>query len=221
MLNPDQRSCTVLIARPEALGALKSQAHPEDGELIALTDAEPLHALEVITRHRPDVIALEQRFASTPRGAAFINRLKADPSLSHAEIRVVSYDGKHATTTSAATPPDGSAPPPALLDPRGTRQRERFRIAGELEVLVDGNQAVLVDLSTAGAQLTSATVLRPNQRVRISLTDEEAAIRCVAIVAWASFEIPPKSSPRYRAGLEFFNADPAAIEAFCQRHRQA
>jgi hypothetical protein len=45
-------------------------------------------------------------------------------------------------------------------------------------------------------------------------------VRFNASVAWASFEIPPRSDPRYRAGLEFLDADQGAVGAFCVRHRQ-
>jgi len=38
-------------------------------------------------------------------------------------------------------------------------------------------------------------------------------------VAWASFEIPPKSNPRYRAGIEFLDAETEAVGAFCLRHK--
>jgi hypothetical protein len=219
MINPARRFCTVLIARPESLPVLETKTRRESDEFIALSDAEPLRALEVITERRPDVIALEHIFAATARGAAFITRLRADPLLSHSEIKVVGGDDHEPAAVDAA-PPRAPVAPSTPLDQAGTRQTERFRIVGQLEVLVDGNQAVLVDLSTSGAQLISPTVLRPNQRVRISLADEHSAIRCVAIVAWASFEIPPKTGPRYRAGLEFFNADAAAIHAFCSRHRE-
>jgi hypothetical protein len=63
-------------------------------------------------------------------------------------------------------------------------------------------------------------VLRPNQRVRVAIPDDRGTIRCAAVVAWASFEIPTGSGPRYRAGVEFFNGDTAALDAFCARHRQ-
>jgi hypothetical protein len=89
-----------------------------------------------------------------------------------------------------------------------------------MEVLVDGNQAVLVDLSTLGAQLVSATVLKPSQRVRMALFDAKGTVRFNAAVAWASFEIPPDSVPRYRAGIEFIDADPAAVDAYCARHKR-
>jgi hypothetical protein len=38
------------------------------------------------------VVTLEQLFAATPRGAALIHRIKADPSLVQSEIRVVVHD---------------------------------------------------------------------------------------------------------------------------------
>jgi hypothetical protein len=221
------KACVVLIANADLLSALQADARVAGGEVIAVTDAEPLRALEVITTRRPDVIALERGFAATPRGIALMSRVKADPSLSHTEVRVIVSGAelggspKPADAPSAdpqqpiPTAPEGPSQP---LDQQGTRRARRFTIAGVREVLVDGKQAVLVDLSVHGAQLLSTTVLRPNQRVRVTLGDEQATIRCTAIVAWASFEIPSGSGPRYRAGLEFFNADAVALDAFCARH---
>ncbi len=74
---------------------------------------------------------------------------------------------------------------------------------------IDGNPATLLDLSIVGAMVVSPTILRPNQRVRMSLPDESRPVRFSAGVAWASFEMP-KGGPRYRAGIEFFDADPVA-----------
>src|SRR5262245_65474341 len=72
---------------------------------------EALRALEVITRKRPNVVALEQTFAATTRGAALINRIKADPKLSTCEIRVVAHDSEYARVPASAAAPvaDGSA----------------------------------------------------------------------------------------------------------------
>jgi hypothetical protein len=210
----------VLIASPEALEALERQTRSEASELIALTDAEPLRALEIITDRRPDVIALEEMFAATPRGAALINRLKADPALSHTEIRVVQPAQSSPTRVVESAPRPAAMPVRSQpLDARGTRAAARVAIAPGVEILVDGNPARLVDLSAVGAQLISPTVLRPNQRVRVTLADERGAIRCVAMVAWASFEMPPKTGPQYRAGLQFVSPDAAAVEAFGERHR--
>ena len=223
------QSCTVLIAAPDLLPTLKQQTSEGAGEVLAFSDADALRALEVITERRPSVVALERLFAATPRGAALINRIKADPSLAQSEIRVVSHDTPY--TRVSRTPGDGAghtaagvalahAPEAARpLDQRGTRRAPRFRIAGSVGILVDGNAASLVDLSTLGAQVVSVTILKPNQRVRMSLSDAHATLRFNASVAWASFEIPPKSGPRYRAGIEFLDADGAAMDAYCSRHK--
>jgi len=40
-------------------------------------------------------------------------------------------------------------------------------------------------------------------------------LRFSAAVAWASFELA-KTGPRYRAGLEFFDADADAVQQFCE-----
>jgi len=225
--------CAVLIGGAEVLAALKERASDLDGELLAFTDGDALMALEVITKRRPGVVALERVFASTPRGTALINRIKADPTLEHAEIRVIAHDsdysrvltreaGVAAGTSSGggtATAASVAAQTPAL-DQRGTRRAPRHRIKGKVEILVDGNVAILVDLSTIGAQVVSPTILKPNQRVRMALNDDLGNVRFNAAVAWASFEIPPSSGPRYRAGLAFVDADAPAVDAFCIRHRQ-
>jgi hypothetical protein len=218
----------VLIAAPDLLATLERRAAPDDGELITFTDADALRALSEITRRRPRVVAIERRFAATPRGAALINRIKADPALVDCDIRIVSHDSVAAsaveTVEEVAEPEAVVEEPPRVekapvIEFRGTRRAPRYRIAGTLDALVDGTQASLVDLSVIGAQVVSPILLKPNQRVRMSLQDQAGAVRFNASVAWASFEIPPNSGPRYRAGLEFIDADAAAIDAYCSRHK--
>ena len=222
--------CTVLIAAEDLLPALKARALDADGELLAFSDTDALRALDVISRRRPRVVALERTFAATPRGAALINRIKADPTLSNSEIRVVSHDVdpqvvSHAAGDRSAEPePIGStAPAPtsaaviapaSLLDKRGTRRSPRYPIAGGVDVVVDGNMATLVDLSTIGAHVLSATILKPNQKLRMTIADEQITMRFNAIVAWAFFEMPPKIGPRYRCGIEFLNANAADVDAY-------
>jgi hypothetical protein len=211
------------------------------GELLAFTEADALRALDAITKRRPIVVALERQFAATPRGAALINRIKADPSLVESEIRVVSPDAEYtrvsprrapagapgdgpatggaATATAAAPAASQVAAPVQPLDQRGTRRAPRYKVAGAVELLVDGNTAVLVDVSTVGAQVVTPAVLKPNQRIRMALSDEAGPIRFNASVAWAKFEIPPGSGPRYRAGIEFIDANTAAVDAYCSRHK--
>jgi len=78
---------------------------------------------------------------------------------------------------------------------------------------------MLVDLSTIGAQIVSPAALKPNQMIPMTLSDEVGVVKFSAEVAWTSFEIPPNSGPRYRAGVEFVEADAMAVEAYCTRHR--
>jgi hypothetical protein len=71
-----------------------------------------------------------------------------------------------------------------------------------------------------GAQVLSATILRPNQRVRISVPTDEFVMRFRGAIAWAKFELPnPTEPPRYRAGVEFIDADTSAMEQYCGRNR--
>ena len=226
----------MLIASADLLPALKERAGDGVSELLAFADNEALHALEAITKRRPRLVTLERLFAATPRGAALIHRIKADPSLVGLEIRVISHDSEYSRVlprqpgsggAPAAAPAGGTAAataapaaaPAEPLDQRGTRRAPRYRITAKVDMQVDGNAATLIDLSSVGAQVVSAGVLRPNQRVRIAMVDSSGNLRFNASVAWAKFEIPPGSGPRYRAGLDFVDADHKAVDAFCTRHR--
>jgi hypothetical protein len=210
----------VLIAAPELLPTLKKRPIEPESELLAFPDVDALRALEVISKRHPRVVALERAFSTTPRGSALIRRIKADPSLTQSEIRIVSLDEDEAPVEVHTIDDDLSATAgaeAAPLDLRGTRRAARSKIVGTVDVVVDGNAATLVDLSKIGAQVVSATVLRPTQRLRVTLGDDKATIRFNAIVAWASFEIPPMGA-RYRAGLEFIDADAELVEALRIRH---
>ena len=208
---------TVLVAAPEYLPALQEQG--DFGDALAFSDADALKALEAITRDRPKVIALETQFAATSRGAALIKRIKADPKLRKCEIRVVSLEGESEEFSQSDPALRGAETEAAVkLDQRGTRRAQRVKIVDGVEVLIDGSPAMLVDLSVVGAQVVSPTILRPNQRVRMILPDEERPIRCVAGVAWAAFEMP-KSGPRYRAGIEFFDAESGNLDRFIEQNK--
>jgi len=227
----------------------------DEGELLTFADTEPIQALQTILEQRPRLIVLERLFAATPRGAALINRIKTDPQVSLAEIRVMSHTGDYtrvvsrgaaaaaepaAMETAAAAPPSSvavetvveageqeaeapvaTADAPRQLDWHGTRRAPRYRIRDGVEIQLDGNPANLVDLSVMGAQVVSATILRPNQRVRISVPTDEFVMRFRGAVAWAKFELPrPTEPPRYRAGVEFSDADQSAMDDFCGKHKQ-
>jgi hypothetical protein len=217
----------VLIGGADLLPALKERTR-EGGELLAFSEADALAALETILKRRPPVVALERLFAATPRGAALINRIKADPALVDTEIRVIAHDSDHMRVSARLRPqePETEAPmivvePPEVqgLDQRGTRRAPRFKIAGMFGALLDGNAATIVDISTIGAQVVSSVMLKPNQVVKMAISDDHASLRFNAAVAWASFEIPPNSGPRYRAGIKFVDADQGAVGGFCRRHK--
>jgi hypothetical protein len=229
----------------------------KNDDLLTFADTEPIQALQTILEQKPRLIVLERLFAATPRGAALINRIKTDPQVSKAEIRVMSHTGDytrvvsrgavpepaqepvtataHAAAESAAavdvevvTEEEEDAPeagesdaePTRQLDWHGTRRAARYRIRQGVEIQLDGNPANLVDLSVMGAQVISATILRPNQRVRISVPTDDFVMRFRGAVAWAKFELPkPTEPPRYRAGVEFNDADAAAMDDYCSKHK--
>ena len=242
----------VIIAAANLTPSL-CQRLADEGELLTFADTEPIQALQTILEQRPRLIVLERLFAATPRGAALINRIKTDPQVSQAEIRVMSHTGDYTRVVSRgagepampepAAAPSYAAPTPAAveveeadmatseapvatadaprqLDWHGTRRAPRFRIRQGVEIQLDGNPASLVDLSVMGAQVISATILRPNQRVRISVPTDDFVMRFRGAVAWAKFELPkPTEPPRYRAGVEFNDADPSAMDDYCSKHK--
>jgi hypothetical protein len=241
----------VVIAASNLMPSLRERL-ADDGELVVFPDTEPIQALQAILEHKPSLIVLERLFAATPRGAALINRIKNDPQLGHAEVRVMSHSGDYSRVMVKGTPPsvpspapaahpsagtgssglvteDKSAPtvaavtdePPARpLDWHGTRRAPRHRIREGVEIQLDGNPVYLVDLSQVGAQVLSGTILRPNQRVRVSVPNDDFVMRFRGAVAWAKFELPqPAEPPRYRAGVEFLDADAAAMEDYGNRHK--
>ena len=203
-----------MVAASELLPSLRERAAGIDGELLTFSDADALSALQMIVKRRPQVIALERMFAVTPRGAALINRIKADPLLHDAEIRVVAHNSDYRRVIPRAAPPSVPA-----LDQRGTRRAPRFTITDSATAMLDGISGTVIDLSTVGAQVVAPGGLKPNQRIAMGLVDATSTLRFNASVAWTSFEMSPAGAPRYRAGLNFEDADPVAVDAFCVRHR--
>jgi hypothetical protein len=208
-------SCTVVIGAIDFLAALKERAGSVNGEVLAFSDGETLRALETITKRKPKVVALERLFAVTPRGAALIHRIKADPTLRLSEIRVLEHNSDY---TRVIPRPAPAAPAAAPLDQRGTRRAARVRIKEKVTVVVDGKVATLVDLSTVGAQVVSTGGLKPNQRVDVALADSVEKVKCVATVIWTAFELSAGAA-RYRAGLDFVETDGGPIGAYAERHK--
>ena len=217
-------SSIVLIGPADAIPGLQSRLDP-NAEVQSFTESEALEALDYIIRMKPGLIALQDDFSATSRGMALINRIKDDPNLSSCEVRVLARDAAQNRVAKRTGQGGGSAvavdePKPAL-DVRGTRRAPRIRIKDGIEVAVDGNPAALIDLSTVGVQVVSATVLKPNQRVRVTIGEGKAAIRCSGAIAWAAFEMPKGMPTRYRAGIDFgTTADVDALGGFAKKHKK-
>jgi chromosome segregation ATPase len=112
------------------------------------------------------------------------------------------------------------AAPPAGHQPTRLAARHAFR--EPLEVKLDGETALLVDVSTVGAQVLSSSALKPNKLVKMLLPSSEAIILCKGKIVWSRFEPPTPGKPvRYRAGMVFTQADAAALQVFITRHSGA
>ena len=213
----------VLIGPADALPGLQERLDPS-AEIQTFTESEALEALDHIMRTKPALVAMQDEFSDTSRGQALINRIKDDPTLSDCEVRVMAADAKlnrvavkRGTAGTAAVAVDE----PKALDSKGTRRAPRIQIKDGIEVAVDGNPAALVDLSTVGAQVVSATVLKPNQRVRVSMGDGKAAVKCAGSIAWAAFEMPKGMPTRYRAGIDWgLTPEGPGVDAFSKKHKK-
>src|SRR4029079_2840035 len=99
----------VVIAASNLMPSLRERL-ADDGELVLFPDTEPIKALQAILEERPSLIVLERLFAATPRGAALINRIKTDPQLGHAEVRVMSHTGDYVRQVSMPSNVPASSP---------------------------------------------------------------------------------------------------------------
>ena len=237
-------SAAVVIAASNLMPGLCARL-AEEGELLTFADTEPMQAVQAILERRPRLIVLERLFAATPRGTALINRIRTDPQMD-AEVRVMSHTGDYTRQVSPsrsvdaessgdganvlvgedyAAVPVASGPVPEVavegqLDWRGTRRAVRHPFRPGVQIQLDGNPVAIVDMSSLGAQVVSATILRPNQRLRVSVATDNFVMRFRAVVVWAKFELPkPSAAPHYRAGVEFTDADRAAMDEYCERHK--
>ena len=99
------------------------------------------------------------------------------------------------------------------------RQVRRVPINDGVTVLLNGVASALVDLSPLGAQVVSPSAVYPNRSVRIVLPRDEGDLSCKARIVWARIEQQQdETAVRYRAGLEFTEADKAAVQVFVTRH---
>ena len=193
-------SVAVVLVFSGNLSATQSAA--DSSEMLAFAETEVERALDIIVARRPRLVIVNQVFAATAPGIALVDRIRHDSALQPCDIRTV---------------PFGEATGP--LDMTGTRRAPRFSMKDGITADIDGKTASIVNISLVGAQVLSETSLKPKQRLRFTVVDKGESTRIQSVVATVAVEII-KGAPRYRAGIEFFNADSAALQKFIDRNKQ-
>jgi len=122
---------------------------------------------------------------------------------SEVDVRTLQAVAPASAQSSTATPPGSPV-----------RRASRQAFHEEMQVLVDGSPATLIDLSTSGAQVVSQAALKPNRMVRLQLPSEDTPIICKGKVVWARLEAGSTTGLRYRAGVCFTGVDERAVEKF-------
>jgi hypothetical protein len=186
------------------------------GRVLCLSTGNLVSAFESIRAHQPGLVVIDALFSPTQEGHAFVDRVRK-LSLAPSEIRLVDLvNGAWALTPIA---PEWAPAIDAEKAGLNTRRAPRFLLLDPLHAVVEGHPTNLVDLSVLGAQVVSEPVLRPNQRVKVTLPDADDMLRLTAHVAWSLFEKPKHArDAHYRAGMEFDNATGQLLEGYCRRH---
>jgi hypothetical protein len=208
------KDITVVIADAQRIPALRAE-DPIPGSVLYFSDANLASALESIRAHSPKVVAIESHFAESSAGRAFVDRMRA-LSLTASQIRLLGRTNG-AWSTSPFT--SETLSPASLPVGLNTRRAPRFLVRDAAPTVIDGVTTNLVDISVLGAQVLSEPVLRPKQRVKVTIVEDEAVLRFAAHVAWSVYEKPRAApTPHYRAGMEFDEATEQALREFCRRH---
>ena len=133
LLQRTESPSTVLIPSAELLAGWSERVSTPD-DLLAFSESDAQHALDVIQRSQPDIVVLEQMFAFTSRGTALVTELLSDARLAHTEIRLLSVDrsvwmGPHGPTSGAELAESGEAlrSPPT---PHGSAGQDAYRDRG-------------------------------------------------------------------------------------------
>jgi len=219
---------TVVVADATRLSAIR------DGmplpRTLHFTTGSVAGALESIRSYRPKLVAVDALWAQTPPGAAFIERVER-LAIFDGDIQLIArLEGRWMTTprriAAGAPPPRAIAAAPALVAPPpvveaslvfSTRRAPRFLVRDAVNAVVESGSASLVDISVLGAQVVSRPVLKPRQKISITLPDTGDMLRVMAHVAWSTFE-KPMTDAYYRAGIEFTGAAQQALEDYRRRH---
>ena len=205
---PAPQPRTVFIGS-EPLVAAWNACAGETSDVISVGLTDVGFALALIGEAQPDVVIIEQAVAASGPGSVLMDRLHNERYLRGTEVRLLPPD--RAVDVMSSGP--GELHPHAWLNvlaqplpPRPERRAPRVTALENEQALLDGQPVTLIDLSAVGAQIRSASVLKPKQRIRLVLPPERGSVKAVAVVAWSRFEIGP--TPTYRAGVAFTRAIP-------------
>ena len=217
---------TVIIAESDKISVVRA-ARPIAGSVLYFSDSNLASALETIRTQSPKVVAVESQFAESGAGKAFVERLRA--LTQDAEIQFLTQSDSGWTTgagagnggapAAAAAPAAAESTAEAELAGLNTRRAPRYLVVEPAEAAADGTTINIVDVSVLGAQVISELVMRPKQRVKITIQESDAGIRVVGRVAWSVFEkMRDHPMPRYRVGMEFDDGTKLELEEFLKKH---
>jgi hypothetical protein len=154
-----------------------------------------------------------EKWSAVPRGSARAKIQSPRPAVTVPQPRIE----KPSAQAVVAVSNSGAAP--AQNEIVSTRRAPRFMVRNPIDVMVESGHASLVDMSVLGAQIVSVPALRPKQKIKVDLTDDNKTLSVIAHVAWSMFEkTPAQAEPHYRVGLEFTGAAQQALEKYRQRH---
>jgi hypothetical protein len=145
------------------------------------------------------------------RHVQFMSRTSEFPRL----VADAPRGGQAEVDSAASNGADTQAP----IDMTGTRRAPRFKVVDGTEVQIDGETATVVNLSVVGVQACSAAALKPKQRVNLVFTDGGQSMRIRSVVASVSVEVTDGAT-RYRAGIEFLDADQSAVQRLIDSKRK-
>lgn len=172
-------------------------------EVIAVAHTDAAHVVATIERAQPQLVVVEQALAGTESGQELMEHLHNARSSRGLDISLLPASGvdRLLSTGPGELHPlewlTGLAQP---LPPRPVRSATRVQARDEERAMVDGNQVALLDLSATGMQVRALVALRPNQHVRVVLS-ERGSIRSPGVVVWSRLEAGKPL--RYRAGIAF------------------
>ena len=227
----------VVVADPTRMPAIRlGMLLP--GRAQYFTTANLAAAVECARNQGAKLVAVDALWAQSALGLSFIERIEK-LAIADGEVRLIArLEGRWVTVprdpVSTAVNPSAPIPavkpaPPTVIAPSrtvvaaqmavvSTRRAPRFVVRDPVNAVVESGSATLVDMSVLGAQVVSAPVLRPNQKIKVTLPDTGDMLHVMAHVKWSTFEQPRASAAHYRAGLEFTDAAQQALEDYRLRH---